>query len=227
MLPEDGRPKSALESLPAELKVIIFLALPDLISLKSIALTSRSLYNAVKSTERYFVRPFLSKELEFDVLPEAAAVIASSRIKSRTKPQMVTCAANHLRCRSTWNKKFDFTLADALYMSKLHKKIQYFTKNFFLTAFQDLCWEETHNHEVPESHPAPLTRNETARIMRAFYRFEVYCNLFRYEQKQQNYTAEEQQELFFSWFSPWENEQLACVETYFSFTHGCCKLSKT
>ncbi|EPE25355.1 hypothetical protein GLAREA_01267 [Glarea lozoyensis ATCC 20868] len=211
VLHEDSRPKLALESLPAELKVIIFFALPDLISLKHIASTSRSLYNAVKSAERHVVHPFLSSELEFDVLPEAAAVIASSRIKSRTKSQMLTFAENHLRCPWHWDPKFYFTLADALYISKLHKQIQSFTNQFFVVAFMD-------DHEILD--PAPLSRNETARIMRAFYRFEIYCNLFRYKQEQQNYTAKEQQELFFSWFSPWDNEQLACVEMFFSLTHG-------
>lgn len=49
------------------------------------------------------------------------------------------------------------------------------------------------------------------RIQRAFYRFEVYCNLF---QNPERFDFREQRDIFFLKFSDWENEQLACMYDY-------------
>lgn len=55
--------------------------------------------------------------------------------------------------------------------------------------------------EAPQA--CPLSRNEITRIQRTFYRFEVYCNLFRDLELSK---VREQRDLFFFKFSHWENE---------------------
>ena len=71
---------------------------------------------------------------------------------------------------------------------------------------------------------APLSDTETARIIGAFYRFEIYCNLFRKSDKKQ-YSLDDKTRMFFKGFSPWENEQLACVENYLGGIVGPCMSS--
>lgn len=62
----------------------------------------------------------------------------------------------------------------------------------------------------------PLSTNEVTRIERSLYRFEIYCNLFRDSAQFTFAPGPEQREAYFSKFSPWENEQLACVQDYLS-----------
>ena len=56
----------------------------------------------------------------------------------------------------------------------------------------------------------PIDAQEMRRLERAFYRFEIYANIFGHP-KARPFTGEEQASAFFGRFSPWENEQLACV----------------
>lgn len=60
-----------------------------------------------------------------------------------------------------------------------------------------------------------VTRQEACRIHRALYRFEIYRNLFcQSPAKVQSSVYGEQNELFFSHFAPWENEQLGCIHDF-------------
>ncbi|KAH8597368.1 hypothetical protein B0O99DRAFT_684699 [Bisporella sp. PMI_857] len=58
-----------------------------------------------------------------------------------------------------------------------------------------------------------VSKSELKRYERAFYRFELYCNLFG-GLKSPSLSLQEQRDAFFSKFSPSENEQLACVHDY-------------
>ena len=77
-----------------------------------------------------------------------------------------------------------------------------------------------------------LSSNERRRFHRAFYRFEIFCILFRnwkkppddqslsdasLEDMDSTYELDsmEKSSLFLSLFSPWEVEELACIRHYF------------
>ena len=57
----------------------------------------------------------------------------------------------------------------------------------------------------------PLSTNETTRIRRALYRYELYCNMFG----PQNYMLHEHEVMvFLRLFPPWEVEEIGCIHTY-------------
>src|SRR5690625_4164260 len=74
-----------------------------------------------------------------------------------------------------------------------------------------------------EREPAPVTENELRRVQRAFYKFKLYCNLFRRTEKRGRGSRigqalvipiKDQPMLFFHHFASWENEQLGCVHDF-------------
>lgn len=71
------------------------------------------------------------------------------------------------------------------------------------------------------SSPPP---DELYRKHRAFYRFKIYCNLFR-ARKPPTFNVYKHQGVFFSKFSPWENELLGCIHDYLSDEIGIVQSS--
>ncbi len=103
-------------------------------------------------------------------------------------------------------------------MSTLHRKVEYLVKDFCAWAMEDStplgCSQSSH---------IPLSVNESLRIARAFYRFELFCVLYRnrYLQGEVDNTVRQQYKstrakafwLFNNW-NAWENEEIACVRDY-------------
>ncbi|KAM7214022.1 hypothetical protein V8F06_010594 [Rhypophila decipiens] len=71
-----------------------------------------------------------------------------------------------------------------------------------------------------EGHLAPLSRAETARLQRAFLRYELYCRLFPYEEAKSEFikssiSGESQFDLFIRRLEPWEVEELCSIHRFF------------
>ena len=98
------------------------------------------------------------------------------------------------------------TLSEALLPGKLHSSIERSASEFIVQILN------TTSGFACAGAP-PVSRHEMSRVQRGFYRFEVYCNLFC---DPEVFRAGEIGDLFFSKFSHWENEQLACVHDYLS-----------
>lgn len=94
-------------------------------------------------------------------------------------------------------------LLDALRISDFHAHVRHFAADFATTALASCYTGSTST--LP-------TKTEIARIERAFYPFELYCKLFPSSHTPRR--ARKHHEIFFSKFSAWENEQLACVHDY-------------
>lgn len=93
----------------------------------------------------------------------------------------------------------------------MHQHIKYFADDYIRCTLLEYPVAGAEN--ASPTSPSPSERH---RIEGTFYRFELYCNLFRQERSRvDNYfESEEQRDIFFERFSPWENEQLACVHDY-------------
>jgi hypothetical protein len=205
-----------LERLPLEVQQIIFFNLPDVESMKSISLASSSLYHGFKGFEKHVVTDVFEKELPLDVLPELLVILKTLRIPNRTKRRVQIFAHINLRLRRPrhwWNFSELFTLSEALFLRKLRRSALYFAEDFGLltrrrpgseTPFQGSDFWAT-----PIEHP-PLSQTETSHIVRALYRYEIYCDLFRDDL----FSVKEQQDVFFKRFSVFENEQVACIDDY-------------
>lgn len=198
--------KTFLGLLPIEVKLVIMSALPDVWSLTSTALTCSSLYRILADNEALLTSKVLLNETNFDILPEAVAALESSRLKPWTRQHIRDFTFQHLHARKLPTQRY--ALSDALHISKLYYHVRYFAVDF---ASKTLAKRPVSGHLEPTS--APPSQAELTRIQRAFYRFEIYCNLFR-DPERTLFSVAEQRDVFFSCFSPWENEQLACIHDY-------------
>ncbi|CZR55846.1 uncharacterized protein PAC_05734 [Phialocephala subalpina] len=193
--------KAAFEKLPIEVRHGVMSFLPD-VNMRSMALSCRSFYDALKSGEPLITKRVLFKTIEDGVLLEAIAVLESSRLRSRTGRTISKFVAQHVELRGiptpTWN------LSNALPISKIHSHVHHFAADFCSRS------QETWPIDFGSTE---ISRVEVTRFERAFYRFELYCSLFRHAGKP-ICSFDEQKRIYFDKFPPWENEQLTCIHDY-------------
>jgi hypothetical protein len=196
---------SMMEEFPLELKQTLLSALSDVSSLRSAALSCSALYHAFLNAEEMITTQVVKNQLDADVLPEAAAALKSSRSQSWTRQGVIDFVGQRLRSRmpppNSW------TLSEALPLGNLHSSVERFASEF-IAEMLNISSEFAYVDAPPGW---PVSRHEMNRVQRAFYRFEVYCNLFR---DPEVFEPSEIRDLFFFKFSHWENEQLACVHDY-------------
>ena len=200
---------SALERLPIELLREIMSFLSDTKSLREAALSCVSLFEAFAGAENAITTRVVCHQIDAAVFSEAVAALESSALQPhvaelRAREKILEFAAQHLRQRVFSHRSW--TLGSALRLGRLHHYVSDFTQKSASAALA----------KRPRCQPdfvAP-TENEIRRIERAFYRFEIYCNLFRESENVASIVLEQQKTLFFTNFCPWENEQLGCVHDF-------------
>lgn len=103
-----------------------------------------------------------------------------------------------------------WSLSEALVLSGVYDDVKFFAMDFASTFGSDST------NGIPDNDVRAPTPSEIDRIERAFYRYELFRNIFsKDEEKPSNYAnAQEHRELFLDRFQPWENEQLAPVYEY-------------
>ena len=195
-----------IANFPTELKQCLLSALPDIHSLRSMTLSCSSFYHAYKSAESLITSQVFQNQFEVEVLPEAVTALKSSRVLFSTRPHILDFSHGLLRSRTAPTESW--TLSAALPLSKLQLSVEYFATGFIAETLNKSSALDYIDNAPP---PWPVSRAERNRIHRAFYRFEIYCNLFREFKLFRN---DDQGQVFFSRFSYWENEQLACVHDY-------------
>ena len=198
---------SLLENLTLELLQYIVGLLPDPSSLCSAILASSTMYNAFIQVEVPVTSQVVRNLIDVDVLPEAAAAWKSSHLAGFTRNLLQNFVDDQLRPRQA--PPLSWTLSEALSLNDLQRHVEHFSLDFASRVSKKL-FESSDSNTMPWNFPTP---SEHRRIQRAFYRFEIYCNLFRFR-KPPAFDINEQRTVFFSRFSPWVNEQLGCVHDY-------------
>ncbi|KUJ18950.1 uncharacterized protein LY89DRAFT_582443 [Mollisia scopiformis] len=166
------------------------------------ALACSFFYHIFKDAEDFITQHVLVSEIDLGVLPEAIAVLGSSHLGSSTREAILKLISTNLEPRRLPQRAWK--LSDALRLSKIHTHVRSFTETYAI-EIPRCCLDEGGDY--------PATSSEVARIQRAFYRFELYCNLFR-DYENPPLSLAEQKEFFFNKFAPWENEQLTCIHNY-------------
>lgn len=195
-------PAPTLETLPVETRQAILGELADVRSLRRAAIACPALYEAFISAQYSLTSKVLSRHLPQDILPEASAALQSASISPWPRSETQEFVARHFYTRNVLHAKW--TLKEALSVMKLYDHISYFANTL---AKEALASEEL------KGACEPASRTELARIERALYRFQIYCNLFP-GLKRPLFDAAFQKALYFNKFSPWENEQLAAVHDF-------------
>lgn len=200
---------SSMECLPVELLREIMAAISDIASLKMAVLSCPALYRAFSGDENAITKHVLENRFGIDTLPEAVAALDSSTLRpDSTDPwareEIVYFVERHLHQRKLPTRPW--TLATALPVGRLSFFVRRFAEKFAKAALA--------KEPVCRSSLTLLTQDELWRIERTFYRFEIYCNLFRESGRGASSVDGEQKPLFLANFSPWENEQLGCVHDF-------------
>ena len=214
--------------LPPEVNQGILSLLPNVASVNSAVLTCTSLYQAFRNSEWIILTKVLKQLIHPDTAFEAflasRASILDREFKASSDPWNTEKAREVLRLYDGERSSsliFQWTLRDALALSKLHEHACFFAGDFASSALSiDLKGASLSGDEMRPS------ASEMHRIQRTFYRFEIYCNLFRVRERrgcygprillkpEQRIIPTDQQMMFFRRFPPWENEQLACVRDF-------------
>lgn len=204
--------KPILESLPLEIAQAILASLDDIFSLISAALTCPFLFNALRNAEETITTQVLINQLSPELVHDAIIVQESSSYKKggRSHDQVIELIDRYIDgMREASPPPLRWKLSDALPLAEFHDKVQYLS--------YDLASKVLSKHPIrskPEPKSTSPSRGEISRIDRTLYRLEIYCNLF-WNRSAHSYEECNRQNLaFFSRFSPWENEQLACIRDY-------------
>ncbi|TVY75295.1 hypothetical protein Focb16_v004944 [Fusarium oxysporum f. sp. cubense] len=81
-------------------------------------------------------------------------------------------------------------------------------------AYRFVTWVQRHHDKLIS--PAQLSTTETGRILRAFYRYQLFCNLFGVDVQSRHGigTDEERLEEYLDKFQPWEIEEILCINAF-------------
>ena len=223
-------PQASLEGLPIEIQSAVLLNIRDIASLKNLVHASPIHHNAYLSQRHAVLKRVLFNSIHPDVLYDAFSAITSSRIlASNAEDRVAKVKAFLSECkdnRDEWTPPEHLDVESAYRLARLQNQVQHATKDFCQVAFS--CHPFTGNQA---EHYKELSSNESRRFSRAFYRFEIFCNLFRnwkpssddesipniiYEDgdSASELDSMEKSSRFLSLFNPWEVEELACVRDY-------------
>lgn len=212
--------KGPFSPLPAELRQAILCEMPDVRTLQSAIEVDDSLRSVFWRNESTILKNVLYKTINPRLIPEVLAVLDSTRfhfgkVKLRVsddpwaKDRVSRLLSHYFQRQSV---SVNWKLADALMISEIYGHVHFFVDDFFLSALS--IHLSSGDKQLPQP---PVSLDERCRIEAAFLRFELFFNLFRERsEKQDRFQVEELPEIFFDKFSPWENEQLACINGYLS-----------
>jgi len=216
--------------LAPELKEAIFSHLPDVSCLLSVTLTCSSFLYTILEVGHTILPKILQSRLHPSVAFDALAAFDASKLgptELTWSPQRVRqIMAMYDGDRSaSWSRIWTFQ--DAFALEKLANHVEFFTQEFVILTLSVHPASALPGRQVVSD--MPPSAEEVGRIQRTFYRFELYCNLFRKRQPVGRRGARgqlilnepmeilgvhEQHLLFFEKFATWENEQLACVRDF-------------
>lgn len=185
---------------PLEIAPSILRQAPDTPTLRNMIISAPYFYDGFHLASKTILESVLMNEYGPSLLPEALATYASSRLSQpgleSARDQLLSNLVAIPRTPEGW------TIADSLALNQIYHHVEYFATKFAATCFHS-------SEESSAMDDKPITRNEMRRIRSAFFRFELYCNLYRRSPNRPTY--EERKESFLDKFSPWENEQLFTI----------------
>ena len=214
-------PASKLESLPNEMQLMIMKRLGDISSLRSLSLASHTFNHLRIQHEKVVLPAVLANEIDESVFDEAYWALRASQQgfdPSNFLQRITDFIAEWFESDPESIKVKDLPVADLMKISCLHRHVNSLVKDFCVYALSGPLSPS----ESPKDSPS-ISALEFNRIARAFYRFELYCNLYKdhpvgdhgaSQNDRNTYMRLSSYKLFDSW-NAWEVEGVACVRDYF------------
>ncbi|KAH6669044.1 hypothetical protein B0J14DRAFT_156039 [Halenospora varia] len=181
------------------------------------------MHDAFLGSPALITRKVLSNEITTDVLPEAFAVFETATRKEipgdnhdGNRPQEDISDTEQVLLRHAKKRQpppRELNLAQASWMSDMHRHVRYFAADFAAEALTNL----QNSPYAANSPPAPANQADISRIERAFYRFELFCNTYKPRRLRfgnRSAVSRNMQLRVANKYTPWENEQLACISDY-------------
>ncbi|KAI1307128.1 hypothetical protein F5Y03DRAFT_126745 [Xylaria venustula] len=203
---------SPVEKLPVELLQEVLECLPDVPSLYAAILSCSSFHSAFIGAECAISTAVLFNQIKVEVLPEAMIACDSALLRPHDpNPKSRETILNFVTCnflqRPTGHGLWP--LWKALHLGRLHFYVDALAKEFAVSALSKSPLNQL--NRLP-------ARQESCRIERTLYRFEIYCNIFRENEKRfsssPSTVLSDRKRLFFDNFTPYENEQLGCIHDF-------------
>jgi hypothetical protein len=207
---------TTLESLPADVLILILEALPDFQSIKSAVHAAPALHQAYLGAQYCIWSSVLKTEYGLGILSDAIAAVRSKGLSASVPANKEPIKALLEKRRlALCDKPADL---DEIYaLLHLHKVAVWFLDDFHRTV--DLPAGMN-----PESRKTILTPGlsveEKARMVRGFYRFQILVNIVgggtledenKLDSGDERFTSQDMVRLFFLTMPPWEIEEIGCV----------------
>lgn len=195
----------AFDTLPIELRRLILAELDSFSSLAAAILTCRALHSAylLKPSEA-ITASILVNQVRYDVLPEVTIAFASSHLPPHSPEASDAFLTTYLVSRTV--HPISATIGAYSQLEELNWCVQSLAQRF---SDDCLARAETSGDSLSNVAAAP-TASELARIERALYRFEIFCNLY-YRKSPSQPVSHDSLAAFCLCFAPWENEQLGTI----------------
>ena len=203
---------SAFLSLAPELKQAIFSALPDASTLSSLVSTCSTFYHTFQDAESLIIKSILHNQIGSQLLFDALIVLEARTLAPYSEAAVAQLLHSYAELALTFtsNQK-KWSLRRAVAVSSLYDTVDCLAQDFARSA---LAINVVTGLDEPS--PTPPSALELNRIKRTFYRYELFCSLFREREEYQldRRASKALQQFFFEMWEPWENEQLRCVRDY-------------
>ncbi|KAF5987795.1 hypothetical protein FCOIX_849 [Fusarium coicis] len=214
---------ASILSLPLHLIADILRLLDNIQELPPILLSHRIFYSALLDT------PSLPVDIIRSQIPDNLLPLAFTAFKSQKSVRETNCISvqefltHHYNnsARNVDGSQLHLTVGEATEVVRVNDALSGLRDEFSLCSLRSLHGV---NQDASLKSGQGLSPGEYYRISRAFYRFQIYRNLFldkeqeldlfpSYDDDQNEDLSfdKELKKLFFDRHSPWVNEQLACV----------------
>lgn len=227
--PQDDQPKLAhnapLETLPAEIRHLLLSKL-DPEALKALA-TASPVYLQQYMLDRYHLICECLETTLGSVAIDACAVYQSGSAEfSKTRDyRNVTQFLQYYKDLHNRSSSQYLSLKELLDMDGIMSMMSFHTSIIMPLCRHYAGWALTNlaektDKEFPESHNKHpiLSRTEELRLVRALYRYQLYCNLFGVGESgcyEQSYTDDKNLfKGFLHIYKSWEIEEIACIYTF-------------
>ena len=203
-----------METLPTEIKVQVFNFLFSLSDVKSLNQISPSFHEAFVSSKNFIIQKLVKNRLDPELLREIQAVARSLHMKVWSREEVLEILGSYFSSQPRIMAAIKWDMSTTLVIDQLQTLIDDFSAHYASTALTD-GYESNR-----EADSRPVTVSESRRFNRNFWKFELYCNLFRdhlpnkTRPYQQRFSTKEQKSLFPDHFAALENEQLGYIHLY-------------
>lgn len=209
--------KFKFELLPFDIRHQILLAVDSIEDLYALVRASPAFHEQYRPRRHFWLWRCLWLDMGHVLIDayEVSRCNSPSFREKRTRTAARTYLASYHAKRSALTE----ILPDVPSTRRIMSILTFYTSTIRPMLQQYLSW--TSDYRGVMSVRDQLSKTERRRILRSFYRFQYFCNMFGElpggEKGGRILESEERLALFFQHFEPWEVEEILCINT---FTHS-------